>query len=221
MISASMPPRQKNTNVVTMYMIPIRLWSVVVSQLVHPRASCWTPWATTWGTGASWVAISCAGFLCVLGVFDLSGARLGVQFRARDLCQLVGFFEQFLLVGKPRFELGRRDGLDGRDHARVPTPAEDRALPAVDPRLGDLEPGVVVVSGHRLELAAQRRDPPRVHDVLGDDVQGYGRVRGHDHLLVGIRRAQAVRFARARIDELPDVLAPDHLDVERFAVKQQ
>ncbi len=38
-ISASTPPRQKKTNVVTMYMIPIRLWSVVVIQLVQPRAS--------------------------------------------------------------------------------------------------------------------------------------------------------------------------------------
>ena len=63
MISASTPPRQKNTNVVTMYMIPIRLWSVVVIQLVQPRASRSTLWVTTWGTGASWVAICCAGFL--------------------------------------------------------------------------------------------------------------------------------------------------------------
>ncbi len=51
-ISASAPPRMKNTNVRTMYMIPIRLWSVVVSQLMKPRPSGSTRRARTWGTGA-------------------------------------------------------------------------------------------------------------------------------------------------------------------------
>jgi hypothetical protein len=36
-----------------MYMIPIRLWSVVVIQLVQPREGRSTPWAVTCGTGAS------------------------------------------------------------------------------------------------------------------------------------------------------------------------
>jgi hypothetical protein len=38
-------------------MIPIRLWSVVVIQLVQPRASRSAPVALTCGIGATYVAI--------------------------------------------------------------------------------------------------------------------------------------------------------------------
>jgi hypothetical protein len=44
----------KKAKVRTRYMIPMRLWSVVVTQLTHPRGSGWTEWATTCGSG--WVA---------------------------------------------------------------------------------------------------------------------------------------------------------------------
>src|SRR5262249_3193942 len=123
MSSASTPPRQKNTKVVTMYMIPIRLWSVVVIQLVQPRASGATRRVVRIGTGATWVAMSRVGVARSLGAFYLSGARLGVQLRPRHLGKGVGFGDELLLVGQPGFELGGRDGLHGRDHAGVAAPA--------------------------------------------------------------------------------------------------
>ena len=53
--SASMPPSPKNTKVVTRYMIPIFLWSVVVTQ--STQRFVWrgavTSWAITCGTGRS------------------------------------------------------------------------------------------------------------------------------------------------------------------------
>ena len=48
-ISASTPPRQKKTKVRTRYMIPIFLWSVVVTQSTHRllvRGAA-TSWAMT------------------------------------------------------------------------------------------------------------------------------------------------------------------------------
>ena len=45
----------KNTNVVTRYMIPIFLWSVVVTQSTHRLVvrGASTSWAVTCGTGRS------------------------------------------------------------------------------------------------------------------------------------------------------------------------
>src|SRR3954468_14771488 len=52
MSSASTPPSRKKAKVRTRYMIPIRLWSVVVTQLVQPVRCCGaTEWATTCGSG--------------------------------------------------------------------------------------------------------------------------------------------------------------------------
>src|SRR4051794_21209178 len=65
--SASVPPSRKNTNVRTRYMIPIRLWSVVVTHDVQPVRSRSTSWATTWGTGAGAVICSVAMKFRVLG----------------------------------------------------------------------------------------------------------------------------------------------------------
>src|SRR5258707_4847841 len=173
-----------------MYMIPIRLWSVVVTQLVHPRrpvagwGAC-TSCVVTSGIGAVVVAIVWAVFLESLGVFDLTGARLGAELRAGDLRLLVRFTDQLLLLGQPCVELGRRHGLDGRDHPCVSATADERALAAVNPRLERLEPGVVVIPGDHLDLAPELRDPPFVHDVGRDDIERYGRVRRADHLLIG------------------------------------
>ena len=52
-ISASTPPRQKKTKVRTRYMIPIRLWSVVVTQSTQRLVlrGAVTLVAMTWGTG--------------------------------------------------------------------------------------------------------------------------------------------------------------------------
>src|SRR4051795_2447120 len=41
----------KNPNVRTRYMIPMRLWSVVVNQPSQPRGGRVTSWATIWGPG--------------------------------------------------------------------------------------------------------------------------------------------------------------------------
>src|SRR3954452_10619198 len=52
-ISASTPPRMKKANVRTRYMIPIRLWSVVVIHDVQPVGSRRASWAVIWGTGVA------------------------------------------------------------------------------------------------------------------------------------------------------------------------
>ncbi len=52
-ISASTPPMQKKTKVRTRYMIPIFLWSVVVTQSTQRLEvrGATTRWAVTCGTG--------------------------------------------------------------------------------------------------------------------------------------------------------------------------
>ena len=76
-----------------------------------------------------------------------------------------------------------------------PRPQSTAHWPSVDARLGDLEPRVVVVARHRLELAAEFRHPPRVHDVGGDDVERDGRVRS---ARPSPRRSRARRARRVR-----------------------
>src|SRR3954470_11371695 len=49
--SASTPPRMKKAKVRTRYMIPMRLWSVVVTHDVQPVGWRLTSWAVIWGTG--------------------------------------------------------------------------------------------------------------------------------------------------------------------------
>src|ERR1700726_11860 len=111
----------------------MRLWSVVVNQLVHPRGSGCTRLAVICGTGASWaVAISALPLVA----FDLSGARLRVELFACPLRLFVRFAEQLLLVREPFFELRRGHRADRRDHARVAAAAKDRALAAVQAGLG-------------------------------------------------------------------------------------
>src|SRR4029077_18009139 len=123
----------------------MRLWSVVVNQLVHPRASGRTRLTVIWGTGASWaVAIVRA---LPLRVFDRSRAGLGLELFARGLRLRVGFVQQLLLMREPFFELRRRHRAHGGDHTRVAAAAENRALAAVQARFVDLEPRVVVVAG--------------------------------------------------------------------------
>ena len=52
-ISASVPPIRKKTNVVTMYMIPMRLWSVVVTHEVQPRGARSTERTAICGTATA------------------------------------------------------------------------------------------------------------------------------------------------------------------------
>src|SRR5215211_3180350 len=122
--SASVPPSRKNANVRTRYMIPIRLWSVVVTHEVQPVRRRSTSWATTWGTGAGavicWVAMrgfgswggeggdgSAAGLLTLLDALAL--ARGG----------LVGLSDGLALEVEPRLELIGRDGPHPGGHVRV------------------------------------------------------------------------------------------------------
>src|SRR3954454_5598068 len=73
MSSASTPPSRKNAKVRTRYMIPMRLWSVVVTQLVQPVRCGATEWAATWGRcvvvhGGAVVVARGRGGCCVLRV---------------------------------------------------------------------------------------------------------------------------------------------------------
>ena len=59
---------------------------------------------------------------------------------------------------------------------------------------------------NRLDLGAELRDPPFVHDVGRDDVQRDGRVGRDDYRLVGVGRAQAVGFkGRELLRRIPGV----------------
>ena len=80
------------------------------------------------------------------------------------------------------------------------------------PARGRLEPRVVAVAGDGVELAAELRDPPGVDDVGRLDVEHDGRVRRHDHLLVGVGQAERVGLAARAVRVAPDVLAAGHAD---------
>src|SRR3954454_7108715 len=191
MSSASVPPSRKKTNVRTRYMIPMRLWSVVVTQEVQPVRSRSTRRATICGTAVGAV-ISCVamrGSRCLRkGVGSAAGLLAAVDALALALRGRVGLADRVALALLPGRVLVGRDGADERDHVRVVAPAELGALAAERPAgqlAGDLEPGVVRVAGDGVELAAQLRDPPGVRDVLGGDVERDRRVGRHDHLRVG------------------------------------
>src|SRR5205085_4326478 len=125
---------------------------------LHPRGWGRTRLAVIWGTGASWAVAIVRAF--PLRVFDRPRAGLGFEFFARDLRLRVRFVQQLLLAREPDFELRRRHRAHGSDHARVTAAAENRALAAVHARLQGLEPRVVVVARHGLELAAEFGNPP-------------------------------------------------------------
>ena len=77
--SASTPPRMKKTKVVTRYMIPIRLWSVVSdprAPAASARAS--TRWAVICGTGARPVAVVERRWWRPCGSFG-AGSRVWVE----------------------------------------------------------------------------------------------------------------------------------------------
>src|SRR2546423_8815195 len=143
----------------------MRLWSVVVIQLVQPRGSACTSWATSWGTAGSVLvgAVSVAAIRSGSGV----GLRVALELGPAGRGGLVGRLDLGLLARQIALELGGRDRPDVGDHVGVVAAAQLRALAAEDPALHavrDLEPGVVRVAGHGVELAAQRGDPPRVRD---------------------------------------------------------
>src|SRR3982751_4390872 len=126
----------------------MRLWSVVVIQLVQPRGSTCTSWATSCGTAGSVLvgAVSVAAIGSGLGV----GLGVLVELGPADGRSLVGGLDLGLLAGQPGLELRGGDRADVGDHVGVVAAAELRALAAEDLALHavrDLEPGVVGVAG--------------------------------------------------------------------------
>ena len=107
------------------------------------------------------------------------------------------------------------------EHVGVVAPAQLGALALVDHAvltLGDRverdpEPGLVRVAGHAVRLAAELGDPPRVHDVLGLDVERHGHADRHVHVVVGVH---ALLTLDVGIDEAPRILLADHADVEEI-----
>src|SRR3954465_3583919 len=109
MSSASVPPSMKKTKVRTRYMIPIRLWSVVVAHDVQPVRSRSTVWATTWGTagGAVICCVAMRGFFGLRGEGGRSAAGLlaRVDALALALGGDVGLLDRGALALEPRLEL--------------------------------------------------------------------------------------------------------------------
>src|SRR4051812_43535133 len=96
------------------------------------------------------------------------------------------------LVLDPRRVVRLREHLHGLGHLRVKVAAELRALALEDTEgdarvRRDLEPGVVRLARDRVRLRPERRDPPRVRDVRGVDVEQHEPVLRDDHLVEGER----------------------------------
>src|SRR6266849_1831969 len=234
--SAAMPPPPKNTSDVQMYIIPIRLWSSVTSQLAT------LPLFHVTGYAASDLAATRAGSLvdrglrvlderCHLRVrpavadgghldpavpHDVGDARgLGEQRVVREGRAVAALTLHPVAHGAGPLELcaperARRGlarvraevGRARRDHARahrlVVEAAELGALPVVRADSVGLEPAVIRLARDRLDLPAELRDPPAVHDVV--------RLDGEENDLVG-RHIQVVdRAGSVRVVELPVVL---------------
>src|SRR4051812_37973131 len=85
--------------------------------------------------------------------------------------RLLGAEDVLALVLDPRLVLVDGEGDHARAHVSVVVTTELRALALVDARLRDLEPGFVRVARRRVGLAAELRDPPRVDDVRGVDLE--------------------------------------------------
>src|SRR5689334_14794837 len=165
MSSASTPPRMKKANVRTRYMIPMRLWSVVVTQDAQPVAGPSTLRATTCGIGVTVVvgASTVAAMRCVRS----SGLRVrgaGLELLALR-CRLgLRQLDVVLEAGQPALVLLDGDRPHARGHVRVVAAAElgalaeeHRAAGLLPELAGDLEPGVVRVARDGVELAAELR----------------------------------------------------------------
>src|SRR3954447_25490421 len=198
-----MPPPPKKTSDVTMYMIPIRLWSTVTSQLAS------LPFFHETGYAGSALAATRARSLvdvrlrilqerrhlrlrpAVADGRHVAAAVSHDRFEPRRLRQQlvlrqVGAVAALALHAVTRRadalelrapELARRGrareravvAVGGREHARVHRlviqAAELRALPVVRAGTVGFEPDVVRPARNRLDLPAELRDPPAVHDV--------------------------------------------------------
>src|SRR5947209_7360599 len=125
MSSASIPPRMKNTKVVTRYMIPIFLWSVVVTQSIQRLLvrGLVTSWASTCGTARRLAVADPVGVVAGWLVTDMLAPGLEVSALGQDLPQLgdlgVGGLDLLGLLRQPLRVLGRREHLDQRGHEGV------------------------------------------------------------------------------------------------------
>ena len=113
----------------------------------------------------------------------------------------------------PGLVVGDRHHLDLREHRRVLEAAELGTLAAEGAELRRPESQVVGPSRNRVDLAAERGDPPAVVDVVRDDRQA--------HRLVE-RQAQVVDRDRAvGVDELPVVLVRVDRDLHLGAARSR
>ena len=116
-----------------------------------------------------------------------------------------------LLGGEPRVEGGLVEHLHLGQHLGVVQATQLGALTLVRPGPVGLEPGRRRAAGDGVDLAAQRGNPPRVHDVpvRSGDLEPDRTSR---------RRAQVVdRDDTVRVAIFPGELLTDHLDLERPA----
>src|SRR4051812_8301127 len=201
MTSASTPPMQKKMSAPTRYMIPMRLWSTVVSHESQPVGRGLMPRVTISGGPTRCVVRGrCGGACSIVAKVSLF---LRVRCRAEALLALLGQGDLggddvLALVLDPGLVLVDREGDHTCAHVSVVVTTELCALALVDAGLGDLEPGLVGVARRGVGLAAELRDPPRVDDVRGVDLQ---RDRGVDrHVHVGVRVDRAPRVERLLAD---------------------
>ncbi len=126
------------------------------------------------------------------------------------------------LAVAPGLPLVVRQADHAAEHVGVVAAAQLGALALIDHAVGalgqrierDLEPRLVRIARDRVHLAAERGDPPRVHDVLGLDVERDRHPDRHVHVVVG---EDAVLALLLLIEEAPRVLLADHRDVHRRA----
>src|SRR3954453_24151136 len=106
----------------------MRLWSVVVIQLVQPRGSGRTSWATSWGIARRAVV----GAVSVAAMEEGLGVGLGVALQLQSAGRRGGvrFLDLRLLAGQVALELRRGHGVHVGEHVRVVAPAQLRALAA-------------------------------------------------------------------------------------------
>src|SRR5204863_3428327 len=117
-----------------------------------------------------------------------------------------------LLPGREVVPVGPlRVGLDSRAHGSVEYAAELSTLAVVAPGRVRPEPEVVDPARDRLDLAAERRDPPAVDDVRRHDLEVYDRAHGD------VERPDRTRLVRGvGVVELPVVLVALDRDVDRL-----
>src|SRR6266699_148447 len=210
MTSASIPPTRKNPNAVKKYSSPMRLWSVVVSQLFISGSADRPP-----GPRCRRAAPAVRE---VRPDPPTRGALDGMTADARrapvDRPTLLG--EAARRRSHGRAQLGLRPRAEPRvavdDHAQPHVPvrgaAELRALTRVLTDRVGAERDVVRLARDGVALTAEPRDPKRVDHVGRRDGDAHG-LTDREVQLVGGREAEV------QVLELPPPLVADHPDFDR------